>query len=196
MMMEITDTEPAVLGTLPEGIGLGVGSSAPELVGTDHTGARVELRSLWESGDVLLVFYRGGWCPFCNFQIHELTEAYPQFQERGITLVAVSVDRMEEAARTQSAHEIPFPVLSDPDLTWHEAFRVLNPLEDEYVEMLTGYEIDIEAHSGKTHHTVAVPALFLIGKNGAIRWGHAAHDYKVRPRTASLLAALDRLPPG
>lgn len=114
------------VGTLPPGSGVAVGQQAPDAAVRDAEGREVRLRELVTTGPVLLVFYRGGWCPYCNSQIHELTAAYPEYKKRGVTPVAISVDRVEESAKTQATYTIPFPVLSDSDLAAHRAYRVLH----------------------------------------------------------------------
>ncbi|MDP2359665.1 MAG: peroxiredoxin-like family protein [bacterium] len=184
-------TPEAQLGVLPEGIGLPPGHLAPAAVLQDVMGKEVEIGRFWQEGPVLLVFYRGGWCPYCNFQIHEMSEALPEFQRRGVGLVAVSVDRFEEAARTQTLHEIPFPVLSDPDLILHQAFHVIHQADEAEVAMLAQFGIDLEASSGRGHNAIAVPSIFLIAKGGRILWAHADADYQTRPTIAQLLAVTE-----
>jgi peroxiredoxin len=111
--------------------------------------------------------------------------------------VAISVDKIQEAAKTRATYAVPFPVLSDPDLATHRAFRMVHQADDAEVAKLKGYGIDLEASSGRTHHGFAVPGLFLIDRDGTVRWAHADPDYKVRPKTEQILAAIDSaaLPP-
>lgn len=184
---------PATIGTLAPGLGVPVGEHAPDAELRDSAGAAVRLGDLVRQGPLALVFYRGGWCPFCNFQIRELTGAYPEFRRRGVRPVAVSVDRVEEAAKTQAAYQVPFPVLSDPDLAAHRAFRVLHQVSEAEAERLRGFHIDLDQASGRTHHVIAVPAIFVIDAQGIVRWAHADPDYKVRPSAAQVLAAIDAL---
>ncbi len=181
------------LGTRPDGVGLPVGAIAPSALLKDSEGRTVHLRDLSKAGSILLVFYRGGWCPYCNFQIRELTKAFPEYLQRGVRPVAISVDRPEESAKTQATHAIPFPVLSDPDLVAHRAFNVVHHAEDAEVARLKGFGIDLERASGKQHHEIAVPSLFLIDQKGVVRWSHADEDYKVRPSTQQIIAAIDAL---
>jgi peroxiredoxin len=181
------------LGTLPEGIGISIGESAPDALVHDFEGREVHLRELTKAGPVLLVFYRGGWCPYCNSQIHDLTTAYPEYRKRGVTPVAISVDRAEESARTQATYAIPFPVLSDPGLVAHRAFHVVHQVDKAEFARLQGYGIDLEKASGSQHHVIAVPSLFVIDGKGTVRWAHADTDYKTRPSTAQILAAIDGL---
>jgi peroxiredoxin len=194
---ESAQTPPPRLGTLPEGVGLAVGSKVPDARLSDAEGRPVQLSDLVKRGPVLVMFYRGGWCPYCNFQIRSLTQAHGEFQRRGITPVAISVDKIQEAAKTRATYAVPFPVLSDPDLATHRAFRMVHQADDAEVAKLKGYGIDLEASSGRTHHGFAVPGLFLIDRDGTVRWAHADPDYKVRPKTEQILAAIDSaaLPP-
>ena len=87
-----TNPPDAKAGTLPPGIGIPVGEQAPDAALRDSDGHAVRLSEVRKSGPVLLVFYRGGWCPYCNSQVHDLTTAYPEYKKRGVTPVAVSVD--------------------------------------------------------------------------------------------------------
>ena len=183
------------VGTLPPDVGIGVGQRAPDALLQDVTGVEVRLRDLVAEGPIVLFFYRGGWCPFCNFQIHEMTEAYPELEKRGVTPVAVSVDQIDEAAKTQATYTIPFPVLSDPDLAAHRAFRITHKAPDAEVEMLLGSGIDIEKSSGRDHHPIAIPSVFIIDREGIVRWAHADRNYKVRPSARQIVSAIDALPP-
>lgn len=182
------------LGTLAAGLGVAVGEHAPDAIVRDADNREVHLQGLaGKDGRMLVVFYRGGWCPFCNFQIHELTVAYPEFQRRGVLPVAISVDRVDESARTRATYSIPFPVLSDPELGAHRAFRVLHHADNAEVARLKGFGMDIERASGQTHHVIAVPSMFLIDGQGVVRWAHADPDYKVRPSIAQILGVIDRV---
>jgi peroxiredoxin len=86
---------------------------------------------------------------------------------------------------------VPFPVLSDPDLKAHEAFNVVLQLDAAGVARLAKYGHDIEKWSGKDHHKMAVPAVFLV-RDGKIAWAHVAQDYKTRPNTEQLLTVVKK----
>ena len=127
--------------------------------------------------------------------LRELTGAWPEFERRGWGIVAVSVDRVEGAAQTTAAYDIPFPLLSDPDLSFHRAFAVVQHADEAEVARLKGFGLDIERASGRTHHEFAIPSIFAIDADGVVRWAHADPDYKARPSPAQVLAAIDALPP-
>lgn len=184
-----TEVAQPQLGTLPEGIGIPVGKPAPDATVTDDEGNAVQLASLYAEGPVLVVFYRGGWCPFCNFQVRELVEGRKRFAELGVTPVLISVDQPSAASRTRDAWHIPYPVLSDPDLAAHRAFAVTQVVDDGVVADLAARGFDLEAASGREHHTIAVPSVFLV-EEGTVRWAHADPEYKVRPTNAQLFEAI------
>lgn len=181
------------IGELPEGVGLAVGESMPDVSAKNSDDEEVRLQEIGDDSSLMVFFYRGGWCPFCNFQIREITEAYEQFSDRGILPVAVSVDQPDKAAETDRAYDIPFPVLADPDLEIHQGFNVTFEADEEEVEQLAGFGIDLEAASGRDHNTFAIPGVFIIDSDGTVTWAHANLDYRVRPSVEQLLSVIDGL---
>lgn len=181
------------LGTVSEGDGLEVGVAAPDAQVETIEGTATTLSAVRGATPTMLIFYRGGWCPFCNFQVHELSEAYPRFRERGVQLVLVSVDRPEEGSRTSSAYSIPFPVLSDSDLDAHRAYDVLHVVDAETLARYDEMGLDLASASGRDHHTVAVPSVFVIGADGTLLFQHVDRDYRTRPSADQLLGVLDTL---
>jgi peroxiredoxin len=189
--LAVTDTPAPRLGTLAPGTGIPVGQKVPEARLRDLEGKEVMLSSLYTKQPILLVFYRGGWCPFCNTQIHQLSMTYPEYRKRGLEVVAVSVDVPEVEARLKATYSIPFPVLSDSDAAVIEAFHVVNTVPNSEITIHKVIGSDLEDFSGQKHHKIAVPALFLIDTTGTVRWAHSDPDFQVRPSTAQVLAAID-----
>lgn len=183
------------LGTVPAGLGLKVGAKAPDATLPDIAGRPQRLGALYREAPTFVVFYRGGWCPFCNLQLHGLSAATPDFARQGVRLVAISVDQPGEEAKTQAKNGVPFPMLSDSKLVVHRAFNVVHVPPDEEAKALAHYGVDLEAYSGENHHSFAVPSIFLIDRAGVVRWVHIDQDYKTRPSPAQLLAVAARLVP-
>jgi len=189
----LAETPADHLGTVPAGLGLKVGAKAPDATLPDITGKAVRLKALYAEGPTFVVFYRGGWCPFCNLQLHELTTAKPEFDKRGIHLVAISVDKPDEEAKTQAKQGVAFPMLSDSSMTALKAYNVVHRPADAEAKTLAGYGIDLDQYSGQRHHSFAVPALFLVDKSGTIRWEHVDEEFKVRPSARQMLEVADRI---
>ena len=192
-MKDYAAPAPDRLGVLAPGTGVAVGQRVPNVSALDLDGKHVSLAELYERGPNLLAFYRGGWCPYCNTEIHALTQAYPEYRKRGVTPVAISVDKPEEGVKLKASYVIPFPVLSDSDAKSLDAFHLVKKVSDEEAAKMKSFGVDLEAFSGKTHHEIAIPALFVIDRTGTVRFAHSDPDFKVRPTTAQLLTAIDAL---
>jgi len=190
-LIETTPTPPKPIPNPAPDTGIPVGQKIPDGHARDLDGKDVTLSSLYAKGPILLAFYRGGWCPFCNSEIHALTTAFPDYQKRGVTPVAVSVDTPDNEAKLKATYTIPFPVLSDSAATMIEAFHVVHKVSDDELAKMKRFGVDLEASSGKTHHEIAIPALFLVDRGGVVRWAHSDPDFKTRPSTAQILAAID-----
>lgn len=190
-MKPFLPTPEPELGKVAEGLGLEIGSALPDVEVNDVEGSTVSLKTLVRGKRTMIVFYRGGWCPFCNFQIKSLVDDHAEFEKRKIEVVAISVDRPRESAKTKAAHEIPFAVLSDQDLVAHGAFHVVQRVEAAKVAELAAKGMDLEKLSGRTHHQIAVPSVFFIDEQGIVRFVHADPNYRRRPKTRQLLEQAD-----
>lgn len=184
-------TDASTLGTNVDGIGLSAGDTVPAFVTATHEGAEISLSELTEQGPLLVIFYRGGWCPYCNLQIRQMTQAWPEFESRGVLPVLISVDQTDGAALAQRTYEIPFPVLSDSSLAAHEAFEVVLDLDMVTTTAYKAYGIDLEEWSGRDDGKIAVSSAFLVDREGAVQWAHVDTDYKTRPSVKQLLAVID-----
>jgi peroxiredoxin len=192
MTMTLGETPSDKLGTAPSGLGLKVGDKAPNATLPDVGGKPQKLSDLYAQGPTFVLFYRGGWCPFCNIQLHDLGAAKADFDQRGVKVVAISVDTPNEEAKTQGKQGTKFPMLSDSKLEAHKAFKIVHAAPEAEQKALTGYGIDLKAFSGEDHKSFATPAIFLVDKSGTVKWVHVDEDYKTRPSPKQLLAALDK----
>jgi peroxiredoxin len=179
------------LGTIENNLGLHVGKTVPEFETHTFAGTPVTLGDLLRNGPIMVIFYRGGWCPYCNYQVRQVTMAFDKFQQRNVTPVLISVDRTEGSTLLQQSYDIPFPVLSDPELAAHEAFNAVLDLGDKGYEQYKGFGIYLDEWSGKDHHKIAAPAIYLVGKDSKILWSHVAVDFKTRPSIDQLLGVID-----
>jgi peroxiredoxin len=188
-MAQVTRAEK--LGTTPEGLGVAKGDPIPSGKAMTVDGKEVELRTLLNGKRAMVVFYRGGWCPFCNYQLRQLTRTHKQFEERRVAIVAISVDSPANASQSKTYHGTSLTLLSDSDLSLHRAFNVTNQVDNAAFERLVGKGINLERQSGKQHHTIAVPSIFLVDEKGTVRWRHVDPDFKSRPTPEQLLIAID-----
>lgn len=172
-------------------LGIGKGKFAPNFSAKTVDGNQIDLTSTLEKGPAVIVFYRGGWCPYCNIELKKIEQKiFPAVEKVKGTIIAISVDRPQEGLKTASKNKLSFPIISDPDLTIHKQYNVLNKLDTAGVERLKGFGIDIVKASGRKHHTIAVPATFVLSKSGKIIYEFYDRNYKKRAPTEEVLKAL------
>ena len=140
---------------------------------------------------VIITFFRGGWCPYCNLHLAELRKAEQTLKEMGFDIWFISIDKPETLYSSLEDPEIAYTLYSDSGLEATRAFGLAFRVDDETVERYLGYDIDLENASGETHHVLPAPSTFLIGSDGIIRFQYTNPDYKVRLHPEVLLAAAE-----
>ena len=166
-----------------------VGAHVPKVSVKSLEGKTVNLPKFLSSQPTVLVFYRGGWCPFCNQQMAGLQKIEGDLKNLGYRIVAISPDRSEELKKSIDKHSLTYKLLSDSPMKAAQAFGVAFHLDDATVEKYKGYGVDLERSSGEKHHYLPVPSVFLIGKDGVIKYEYHNADYKVRLSSEDLLEA-------
>ncbi len=137
---------------------------------------------------VILTFFRGGWCPYCNLHLAELRHAEEELKAQGFELWFISIDRPEVLYASLQDPDIGYTVYSDARLEATRAFGLAFKVDDDTVERYREWDIDLEAVSGENHHVLPAPSTFLIGSDGVIRFQYTNPDYKVRLHPNVLLA--------
>ncbi len=168
---------------------LPVGAQIPSILLQTVGGEPVDLGAAVRENPSVLIFYRGGWCPYCNLQLGQLQAVEAELQALGYRILAISPDRPEKLRGSVAEHGLTYTLLSDHAMTAARAFGIAFQVDDATLEKYKGYDIDLEEASGETHHLLPVPAVFIVGTDGLIRFSYANPDYKVRLSTDDLLAA-------
>jgi len=175
--------------------GLAVGDHAPGFTLSDALGRPVSLADLLAQGPVVVTFYRGEWCPYCNLQLRALQAALPMFRELGASLLAVSPQAADHSLSLTEKHDLAFPVLSDLDQevirAYRVQFRLAGDLEDLQVNVWHNDPADQNADHSRS---LPVPATFVIDRDGIVRWAIVAADWRTRAEPADIVAALRALP--
>ena len=138
---------------------------------------------------LVLSFFRGGWCPYCNLHLAELRKAEGELKEMGFDIWFISIDRPELLYDSLEQSDIGYTILSDSGLEATRAFGLAFRVNDETVERYKTYDIDLEAASGESHHVLPAPSTFIIASDGMIRFQYTNPDYAVRLHPDVLLAA-------
>ena len=156
-------------------------------------GQKVDMATLYNRKPTVLIFYRGGWCPYCNTHLVQIAEAEPKLLAMGYQVLAISPDKPEEMAKTLGKHQLGYQLLSDSDLTFSRAFGLVFSVDDSTLEKYRGYGIDLEKSSGLDHHMLPVPAVYIVDNSGMIRFAHWDSDYKKRLEPDALLEAARKI---
>ena len=174
---------------------LEVGQSAPEFTLPDAFGKEVSLKTLLAEGPVVVSFYRGEWCPFCNIELRGLQEALPQMKQLGASLIAISPEKPDHGMVASEKHKLSFPVLSDFGNKVARQFGIAFQLGVELREFSKNvFKNDIAVRNGEQSYELPVPATFVIDKAGFIRFARADADYMTgRAEPEAVVAALKNL---
>lgn len=179
-------------GTGIEASALGVGATLPDLTLPDANGRPVGLRALSAETPLVIVFYRGGWCPYCNLELREWQRLLPEVRRAGATLVAISPQSPDNSLSTQAKNELAFPVLSDSALAAAEAFGIAFVLPPELVDAYSRSGNDLPILNGNGRWVLPLPATYVIGGDGVVIFAHVEADYRRRAEPSEVLAILQR----
>jgi peroxiredoxin len=170
------------------------GDTIPDITLKSETGADVKLREAVQEKLAVVIFYRGGWCPFCSRHLMALNEIQDDLADQGFQILAISADQPSKIAETPGHDELKYTLLSDSTMAGAIAFGITHVVPDELVaKYKTDYKIDIEASSGEKHHTLPHPAVFIVDKQGVIRFAHVNQDYKARMDPADVMKAANEV---
>ena len=175
--------------------GLKVGTKAPDFSLKNPNGKTVKLSAQLKNGPVILTFYRGAWCPYCNLQMHQLREALPQFKKYGASVVAITPQTPDKSLSQFKQDGYPFEVLSDLDYKVIKAYNLLWEVSPELdAAYKRAFGLDVTAYNGPGRRGLPIPGTFVIDRAGIVRAAFADTDYKKRMEPADILAALQHLP--
>ena len=168
---------------------LKAGDAIPDVTLRTEENKEVSLRKLVSEKPTVLIFYRGGWCPFCNRHLQSLAGIEDDLNKAGAQLLAISMDQPSKLKETPNRDKLHYRLLSDSDAAAAKAFGIAFKVDDATVEKYKGYGINLDAASGNDHHILPHPAVFVADTSGKIRFAHVNPDYKVRLETKKILEA-------
>lgn len=165
----------------------------PEFSLPNHKGNNVSLSSLLEGGPVVVTFYRGGWCPYCNFELREYQESLEEIKSLGATLVAITPELPDASLSTSEKNELAFEVLSDVNAEYAKDLGLVFSLPDALKPIYLSFGIDVEAHNGKGQFGLPLAATFVIAKDGTIASAFVDADYTLRQEPSEVISVLKSL---
>ena len=171
---------------------LAKGQKVPEVKLKGLDGKDVSLASLHQEKPLVIVFFRGGWCPICTKHTQQLIKVYPELKEKGFEMIGVSPDSVESTKANVYKSSIPFSLYSDSELNATSGFGLAFKVDDATVTKYKGFGIDLEKASGQTHHALPIPAIYIVSKDGVITFAHSNPDYRQRLDTKVLLKEINK----
>jgi peroxiredoxin len=164
------------------------GQTVPAVTLTTVDGKAFALQAETAKQPTVIIFYRGGWCPYCNRHLSDVQKVEKELLALGYRILAISPDMIEALRAAAEKDQLTYTLLSDADMKATDAFGLAFRLDDATVEKYKGYGIKLTAqHDG--HYWLPVPAVYLVGKDGRIAYAHWNPNYKVRLSGAELLQA-------
>ncbi|WP_335872939.1 peroxiredoxin-like family protein [Bacillus sp. 2205SS5-2] len=176
-----------------EATGLATGEKAPDFTLRSAAGDEVTLYEELEKGPVILMFYRGTWCPYCNLEVKAYQNILPEITEAGGQLIAVSPQTPDQSLSMKEKHDLAFHVLSDPNGKVAVDYNLLFKLPDYLIEIYDQINLDIPAHNGEDSWTLPVPATFIINQDKTIDFASVDADYTKRAEPVGVVAELKKL---
>jgi Peroxiredoxin len=173
--------------------GLKTGDQAADFRLPDATGKEITLSDELKKGPVILSFYRGGWCPYCNLELRAYQRALPQIREAGAQLIAVSPQTPDASLSTKEKDELEFIVLSDQGGKTADRYHLVFKLPDYLIKLYKQSGIDLEARNGDDSWELPKPATFVVAESGKIVFAHVSSDYKERTDPAEVIKIVQSL---
>ena len=172
---------------------LKVGDHAPAIVLENAKGVAVDIGTLLEKGPVIVTFYRGGWCPYCNLELKAYQEILPQIVAAGASLVAISPEKPDDTVSTAEKNALTFEVLSDVGQKVGRAFGLVYEFTEELKHAYHGFNLDIPARNDTPNEwALPVSATYVIDSDGSIVYAYTDVDYRDRADPRDVLAVLMR----
>jgi peroxiredoxin len=170
--------------------GLKLNTAAPDFTATDQNGAAFHLKSSLTKGPVLLVFYRGQWCPYCNKELKALEDSLTLIVRKGATLVAVTPELQENVSKTIAKTGATYPILHDEGLKIMKSYDVAYEVDSTWTARYLKFGVDVGGNNGSNGNYLPVPAIYVIDRKGIIVYRFFEPDFRIRPSVAEMISHL------
>ena len=169
---------------------LAVGTVAPAFKSQDAAGRPVELRQLLKKGPVVLYFYRGQWCPYCNKQLSQLQDSLQTLTSQGAQVVVITPELQTNIDKTVAKTKLSIPIVHDQDFALMKAYKTAFTVDDATARKYQGFGVDLKAANGAATNVLPVPATYVIGRDGKIQYAFFDPDYRHRASVRAVAQAL------
>ena len=169
---------------------LAVGETAPAFQGRDAAGQPVELRQLLKKGPVVLYFYRGQWCPYCSKELSQLQDSLQLLTAKGAQVVVITPETPENIGKTVAKTKAAFPIVHDQNLVIMKSYRTAFTVDEATAQKYKGFGVDLKQANGLDANVLPVPATYVIGRDGKIKFAFFDADYRHRASVRQVARAL------
>lgn len=167
------------------------GDSIPKIVLPNAIGNTIDVQDILDKGHkVILTFYRGGWCPYCNLELRFLQKHLSEFEAKGARLVAISPETPDNSLSTQEKNELTFDVLSDLNNELAKQLNLVFQLPNYLQDLYRKFGIDLNHNQGNSEQELPIAATYVIDTDGTIIYHFLQEDYKLRADPKEILDVL------
>jgi peroxiredoxin len=169
---------------------LQAGQTAPDFTLPDALSQHINLRRRLEQNKVVLTFYRGAWCPYCNMQLRALQNILPELRAKGAELLAVSPQQPDQALSLIEKHALEFTVLSDTGNRVAKQYGLVFTLPENLIGLYQNMNIDLPTQNSTQGWELPLAATFVLAQDAQVRLAYLSADYTTRLEPSQILAAL------
>lgn len=175
--------------------GTGIEKNAPQLGGTfpDSEIAGKKVTEYVKEGPLLVVVYRGGWCPYCVKQLKDLQANINRLKDFKVTVIGISPEKETEVRKTKKKNDLSFTLVSDEDGKLLRELGLMFKVDDKVAQEYKNLGINLAESQGNSRQELPVPATYLVGKNRKVIYGYIDADYRKRPGTEELFSTLKEM---
>ncbi len=167
--------------------GLFINSKAPDFKAKDQNGKDFRLKDALKNGAVVIVFYRGNWCPYCNKQLKRLEDSLQFIKDKGAQLIAITPEKVEGIAKTIEKTKASYTIIHDEKMKIMKSYGVASTVDERTVARYKNADIDLAAINGQKEIMLPIPAVYIINKEGTVDYRFFETDYKKRPTVKEIL---------
>lgn len=167
------------------------GDIFPNFTLNNQSGHEIQLADLLLTGPVIVTFYRGGWCPYCNLELRAYQEVLDKITTAGASLVAISPELPDASLTTIEKNELEFTVLYDPEAEYAKSLGIVFTLPESLKPIYAEFGIDVEQHNGPEQFDLPLAATFIIDKNGKVIFADVNADYTYRAEPSEVVKILN-----
>lgn len=167
-----------------------LGDKFPDFSLPNTNDKKIALKELLENGKVIIAFFRGSWCPYCNLELRALQDNLKQITDRNATLVAISPQTPDYSEELKSNHNLDFELLTDKNNALAKQLGIAFELQNYVIPAYSSLGIELAAYNENDNNELPFPAVFVIDTNGNVNYKFVDSDYMNRVNIEELIAQL------